>query len=217
MESKFLRTCLKKLSNDPSWTKISQEQRTLLWLSKSLRDTNQRSASGRCFGSCLTLGREAEKREIPLKLIRWKVLNDKDYADHWAVRFNETFTIDLTSVQFDKSGEVLQKVSAYPQNFSSMREYPFEIFSEIYQKEPDPQKFSSKTMWDFYKAMLFYDLRSVQQKKALMSTSIELMDRIKECIPLIVYSVNEWANGRLVSINNRVNLQIESVEKTLGI
>ena len=72
-------------------------------------------------------------------------------------------------------------------------------------------------MWDFYKAMLFYDLRSVQQKKALMSTSIELMDRIKECIPLIVYSVNEWANGRLVSINNRVNLQIESVEKTLGI
>ena len=185
----------------------------MLLLEKKLREPNHRNAVGRCFGASLAFASAAKHNGISGSLIRWTVLHDERFADHWAIRLNEHFAVDLTSIQFDSTGEILQKINSYPSNFVSPREYPFEIFSNLYTKAVDAHRFSAGIMWGFYKTMLRYDLKFAYQQGRLLRMPMLFIGRIKECLPLIANSLNEWAYRRLNTLHRRINEQKE-VKKT---
>jgi hypothetical protein len=207
MRARFLNKCFTRLSNTTGATQLSQDEKVLLHLAKKLREPNRRTAEGSCFGSCLAFASAAEEKGIRVSLMRWTVLNDARFADHWALRFNRNFAIDLTSVQFDANGEVLQEIVSYPANYSSLREYPFEIFSGLYGGALEVRRFPVRTMWGFYGTMLTYDLRCAYLQGRLLRLPILFIGRMKEGLPLVAQGLREWAHRRLDTLAARINQQ----------
>jgi hypothetical protein len=214
MDTKFLHKCWTRLSSTNGAVKLSPEETFMLLLAKKLREPNHCNAGGRCFSASLAFASAAKHKGILVSLIRWTVLHDEQFADHWAIRLNEHFAVDLTSIQFDTSGEVLQRISSYPPNFVSLREYPFEIFSNLYTREFNAYRFSARMMWGFYKTMLRYDLRCAYLQGRLLQMPALFIGRIKECFPLIARSLSEWVNRSLNTLHRRFNEQKEDAKTT---
>jgi len=91
------------------FVQFSDEEEFILRIAKKMRESGGYDSRGRCFGASLAFASVLRHLGFQASLIRWKVLYDNQFADHWAVRLNHDFAIDLTSLQFEAQGEVLQK------------------------------------------------------------------------------------------------------------
>lgn len=108
--------------------------RVLLVLARRYRIAQLKQARGRCFSTSLAFALEARRRGIDVDLLRWRVKDSEDFADHWAIRLDAERALDLSSVQFDPLGRPVQSLDAYPDNFTDRREYPASLFLDAYQK-----------------------------------------------------------------------------------
>jgi len=207
VETKFLLQCGKRLAGSQSAVRLSQDEATVLLLARKLRERDPRTAGGRCFGASLGFAGAAARKGIPVTLLRWTVLHDAHYSDHWAIRFNPQFAVDLTSVQFDAGGAILQRIDAYPPNYVAPRAYPFALFAASYAGSAPAQRFPARVMWRFYWAMLAYDLRRTYAQGRLLSLPWLCLTRVRECFPLIAHSLHEWAYRRLAALDARIRTQ----------
>ncbi len=178
------------------FVQFSDEEEFILRIAKKMRESGGYDSRGRCFGASLAFASVLRHLGFQASLIRWKVLYDNQFADHWAVRLNHDFAIDLTSLQFEAQGEVLQKIKSYPANFVSLREYPFEIFLDQFEIGRDAHCFSVKSMHSFYFAMFKYDLAQtfLEGRRAHI---VALTSRfVVEYFPLVLSGLNAWAMKR---------------------
>lgn len=112
----------------------TQQQRLLLRLAARHRLRSLVHARGRCFSASLDLALDAHKRGLAVTLLRWRVTGQDDFVDHWAVRFDPERALDLSSVQFDPAGRLLQPIRMYPAQFLDCREYPASLFLPTYAR-----------------------------------------------------------------------------------
>lgn len=112
----------------------TQQQRLLLRLAARHRQRSLVQARGRCFSASLDLALDAHKRGLAVTLLRWRVVGQDDFVDHWAVRFDDKQALDLSSVQFDPAGRLLQPIGLYPTQFVDRREYPASLFLPTYAR-----------------------------------------------------------------------------------
>ena len=112
----------------------TQQQRLLLRLAARHRLRSLVHARGRCLSASLDLALDAHKRGLAVSLLRWRVKASDDFVDHWALRFDEVQALDVSSVQFDPAGRLLQPISAYPPEFTDCREYPASLFLPAYAR-----------------------------------------------------------------------------------
>jgi len=112
----------------------TQPQRLLLRLAARHRLRSPVQARGRCFSASLDLALDAQKRGVSVTLLRWRVVGDDDFVDHWAVRFDDQQALDLSSVQFDPAGRLLQPMALYPEPFIDRRDYPASLFLPTYAR-----------------------------------------------------------------------------------
>ena len=96
-----------------------------------LRETDQVCAGGKCFAVSLSLALAAHAGGLEVKLLRWTVKNDSDYADHWAVQLPNGWILDATSAQFDRDASLLRRLHEYPDNFVDRCEFPVIKFIDI--------------------------------------------------------------------------------------
>lgn len=111
---------------------VTPQQRLLLRLAARHRLRSVVHARGRCFSVSLDLALDAHKRGLAVTLLRWRVVGEDDFVDHWAVRFDDAQALDLSSVQFDPAGRLLQPIGLYPEQFVERREYPASLFLPTY-------------------------------------------------------------------------------------
>ena len=104
-----------------------KDQQKLLWLAagKAIRSSNQ--AHGQCLMMSLQLAHSARDIE-GLSLLRWRVKNDPDFHEHWALRLSGDDAIDPTRVQVDGKRAVVKSIASYPATYFLAGEYPLEIF-----------------------------------------------------------------------------------------
>lgn len=170
-------------------------------------ELNYDKACGCCFDASLSFALELSQKGQQLVLIRWRVLHDLKFADHWAIKLNENFSVDLTSIQFDTAGEVLQKIESYPQNFVSRMEYPVEIFSTIKTRDSQSHRLSMSVMWTVHTATFGYDLRRTFLQGRFRLIPGLLGRTSRGYYKILVNGLSQWANGRYVVLSRRMSEQ----------
>ena len=109
--------------------------RRLVTLARSFRAARVADARGQCLARSLDLALAArEQFGLELELVRWTVVGDPDFLDHWAVRLDATRTIDPTRVQVDGRRTLVGEIDAYPARFQRPRSYPAALLASAYQR-----------------------------------------------------------------------------------
>jgi hypothetical protein len=183
--------------------KPTHDQVVLLHLARRMKVRNRRQAIGRCFGASFACAALAHKKGVRVLLIRWKVVNDKAYADHWAIRFSDDLAMDLTSAQFDSHAAVLRRLDAYPINFLEPMEYPFEIFLKLLGSKLDICQLTTRSMLGVYARLFFYDAAKFQDRKIKWNIGGAGLRFLKECLSLVGGELGRWARRRKVGIQER--------------
>lgn len=98
-----------------------------------LKDRNL--SHGLCFWACLVFAELAEEENIKINLVRWKVVGDRHFSEHWAVALNNDKVADFTRAQVDGRNTTIHKIDDYPPNYYSWRHYPADLFLEDFKKK----------------------------------------------------------------------------------
>lgn len=178
-------------------SKQSREHMAMLRLAKKLKIQNSGNVDGHCLYMSLLFAKAAKRQGVSVSLLRWTVLRDDQFADHWAVKFNDDFALDLTSIQFDPRGAILQKINAYPANFVHPMTYPATIFVDAQMPSADVRRFPIPTMWVLYKKIFKQDIQSAYKAKALHRLPRIGLQFVKHGLSLLLRGLNDWAFERL--------------------
>ncbi len=146
---------------------VSNKQQALLRLAGIFHQTAYGDAVGRCFAAALGLAQVARERGITVELIRWQVLGDRDFCDHWVVASDNGTVIDLTRVQVDGDAGLLHPISSYPDNYCNMRRYSalllLPLFEQLQVSDQDRMPFAF--MWQSGLALIRHDVRSAYRAR----------------------------------------------------
>jgi hypothetical protein len=178
-------------------SKQSREHMAMLRLAKKLKIQNNGNVDGHCLYMSLLFAKTAKRQGISVSLLRWTVLRDDQFADHWAVKFSDDVALDLTSIQFDPKGTILQKINAYPGNFVHPMTYPATIFADAQLPRGDLLRFPISTMWVLYKKIFKQDIRSAYKAKTLHRMPRIGLQFIKQGLSLLMRCLDDWAFERL--------------------
>jgi hypothetical protein len=104
-------------------------------LAKGFRICATDEAAGRCLAVSLDLGLAAHERlGLSTRLVKWRVIDDPRYLDHWAVMLDDERVIDLTRVQVDGNVRLVSRLSDYPSNYTEPRIYPAALLMHEYAR-----------------------------------------------------------------------------------
>ena len=97
----------------------------VLALARPLRATTLGAASGRCLVLSLHLAERVQATlGIDVELVRWRVVGDPQFRDHWAVWLDAQTVLDLTRIQVDGQIRLAGPADAYPKHYVELRRYP---------------------------------------------------------------------------------------------
>ena len=137
----------------------------LLQIAKPFHVTTYREAFGRCFAATLGIADSARRHGIKVELVRWQVVGDRDFCDHWVVACDDGTVIDPTRVQVDGRTDLLQPIAGYPRQFRNLRRYPAELLLPLYAQLADAQEphIPLRFMWRIGIALVRHDMRRARQ------------------------------------------------------
>ncbi|MDO8931720.1 MAG: hypothetical protein Q7U97_04940 [Rhodocyclaceae bacterium] len=92
-------------------------------------------AAGRCFWAALRFAWVADDHGHQVEVIRWRLANDPDYNDHWAVILQGNQVIDHTRAQVDGQAGIFWRTSQYPANYFAPRRYPASLLLTHFQRQ----------------------------------------------------------------------------------
>jgi hypothetical protein len=108
---------------------ISLHDQRLLRLARQHQITDAREARGRCLSASLSFAAAAQAQGLGIDLIRWDVVDDPAYLDHWALRLASGTVIDLTRVQVDGKSGINWTQADYPAAvYRHPQVYPSQLF-----------------------------------------------------------------------------------------
>jgi hypothetical protein len=159
----------------------SKELHQLLQLADGFHIPDPREAYGRCFAATLGLADLADQHGYALQLIRWQVLGDPDFCDHWAVLFKEKIVIDLTRVQVDGKTEVTHGLGTYPANYCRPRCYSPDVLLPNFRRLTDSRlaRLPFWFMWDCGVALARHDMRTALKSRKLWQFAIVIAEAVK--------------------------------------
>lgn len=135
----------------------------LVSLARAFQIREAAEAAGRCLGATLDVALEAQARlGLDVNLIRWRVVADPHYMDHWAILLDDGRVLDPTRVQVDGKRLLVGPAQDYPPHFVDARVYPASMLAGRYRKAhrcPDG-RLGSGFMWSCAVSLLAHDLRA---------------------------------------------------------
>lgn len=146
----LMTTTLQRLSSDQ-----------LASLTGPLKITRPDEAAGRCLSVSLAFALAALQRHgVNAELVKWRVVGDPCYTDHWAVKLNDRAVIDLTRVQVDGTSQAVCAIDSYPANFKDCRAYPASLLLNAYVAVPlqGESRLSNQFAWYCGTRLLQFDL-----------------------------------------------------------
>ena len=142
-------------------TDDSARRQTLVRLARRLQITERHIAAGLCLSISMELALAVcDQCGGDVRLVRWRVVDDPQFVDHWAVEFDADRVLDLTRVQVDGSKGLICPVAGYPANYVGRAAYPVSLFADAYlaQGGSRRRRLSDKFLWTCGAGRLGFDL-----------------------------------------------------------
>jgi hypothetical protein len=139
----------------------SFEKCPLTALAKRLCITSRDEAAGRCLSASLDLAVQARERHgLEVTLVKWRVLGDPHFVDHWAVLHDADTVLDLTRVQVDGRRQLVCALNSYPANFVNQRLYPASVVLADYvaSNPTKGSRLSNGFLWACGTALFRFDV-----------------------------------------------------------
>ena len=139
-------------------------------------------SSGLCFHAALTLGQQARRLGLEEKVafVRWRVHDDVNFLEHWALVLDRETVLDMTAVQVDGNPHPLRRFESYPANYLRPRQYPAAIVLSV-MKRPllDAERhFSRRLLWNLHRRLFRHDAAEALRRHSLPA----LVDAIDEVV-----------------------------------
>jgi hypothetical protein len=138
---------------------------------RPLRMMRKDEAAGRCLSASLDLADQAQRKHgAALQLVKWRVVGDPDYVDHWAVLRSNDSVWDLTRVQVDGLRELVHGLGSYPANFQRQQVVPAALFLDAYRAATThsiSSRLPSRFLWHCGVSLLRYGLEQAWQQRCL--------------------------------------------------
>jgi hypothetical protein len=106
-------------------------RKTLIAAAEHQRIRSPDAAAGMCLTASVEFALAASKL-VSLQLVRWRVVQDPAYCEHWALLLNEDEVLDLTHVQVDGDDWPVHALRTYPTHYRDPRLYPCELLTELF-------------------------------------------------------------------------------------
>ncbi len=143
----------------------SDQQLVMLRLAEKYKVQLASDATGRSLSKSLAFARSVKSRGFDVTLIRWTMLRDEKFSDHWAIKLDNEFALDLTSIQFDTEGAVLQRIKGYPANYVYPTQYPSKLFADLEIVWVEKHRVPLPIMWQMLVQMVKRGLNKILYTK----------------------------------------------------
>lgn len=151
-------------------------RRKLIALAQSFEISRADEAAGRCLSVSLDFAlavRERFGKEVDL--VKWRVVGDPSFVDHWAVRLDDDTVIDLSHVQVDGRRRLVGPVTDYPVSYQAPRDYPSAMLLDAYAATLTTRevRLTNQFLWTCGTRLLAHDLaRAWGGRDAVLALSV---------------------------------------------
>jgi hypothetical protein len=156
---------------------LSIAPQRLVALARPFQVKGAGSAIGRCLSISLDVAVEAQRRlGLDVKLVKWRVVNDPNFVDHWAVMLDDERVIDVTRVQVDGKNTLVCGINDYPANFRNRRVYPAHLLTSVYQvsSPSSSARLSDHFLWRCGTRLFAFDLAAALRERHLATFAATL-------------------------------------------
>ena len=180
----------------------------VLALARPLRATSLAVATGRCLVLSLQLAEHAQASlGIDLELVRWRVVGDPQFRDHWAVWLDDQTVVDPTRVQIDGRTQLAGPASAYPNNFIGLRRYPASLLLQDLQGATHTCPsgvFPCRHLRGFARRILRHDLQRAWSQRQPRAGASALLDFLQFSLWLTLRELRSSLRQRAELLSKRL-------------
>ena len=154
-----------------------QPIQTFTSLARKFQILSKDEAAGRCLSVSLEFALAAQRQlDVDVELVKWRVKDDPDYVDHWAVLLDSDNVVDLTRVQVDGSTKMVCRIGDYPTNYVNRRVYPASLLGPAYpaRRAPGAARLSNTFLWRCGTQLLRHDLAAALRGRDPRSARVAL-------------------------------------------
>jgi hypothetical protein len=181
----------------------------VLALARPLRAASRAEASGRCLVLSLQLAeqvRAASGKDV--ELVRWRVLDDPHFRDHWAVWLDEQTVVDPTRVQVDGLTDLAFAADSYPANYVDIHRYPAAMlladFDAVLHDAPG-DVMPRRCLQAFARHILLHDLREAWARHSARAALAALRDYGDYIWWLNLRDLRVWLKRRAQTLSQRLD------------
>ena len=189
---------------------MPSSHQSLLKFARKHRYASARESHGVCFHAALLIGAHAQELglEDRVRFLHWRVRDDANFREHWALSFRQSHVLDLTASQVDGNANPLRKMDSYPPNFGAPRDYPLALIlhhGASALQAPAGARISAALIWRVQRSMVAYDLRRGPMPWAIYPLFIAAAKLAETLLVLSLQGVSDWATGRSVTLKSRLS------------
>ena len=127
-------------------------------------------ARGHCLDATVELGREALRLGFSQRVafVRWHVLDDPEFMEHWALALDDGRVIDPTAAQVDGDPRALRRMDEYPVNYVSPRHYPVDGMVPLLEtlESAHGLRYSRRQLWLLHRWLFRHDIRAAVRARS---------------------------------------------------
>ncbi len=164
-------------------------------------------ARGRCLDATVELGREALRLGVSQRVafVRWHVVNDPEFMEHWALALDDGRVIDPTAAQVDGDPRALRRMDEYPANYLSPRHYPVDGLVPLMEAQGPAHglRYSRRQMWFLHRWLFRHDTRAAVRARSARDLADAGRALMRSAFMLAVDAALERAVNRAARLQAR--------------
>lgn len=159
---------------------------------------------GLCLQATLAIAEEARRLNLGRRVgfVRWSVLRDMAFLEHWALVLDGTRVLDMTAVQVDGNADPLRRLASYPANYVRPRQYPATVVLDVMEHHVSGtgRNFSRRLLWTLHLALFRHDAGRASQARSLLALIDCIAELLRRGVTLCMSYVLDRAIARLSTI-----------------
>lgn len=186
----------------------SESTRRLVLLAERLQLTTAEEAAGHCLSVSLDFALAARQfYGLESRLVKWTVVGDRHYVDHWAVLLDDEHVLDMTHVQVDGRNTLVASIDSYPAHFRMARTYPAELLTDAYieSQEHGTGRFTSRFLWTCGARLFAHDLQAAFVSRELSNFGMALRQGAQFLGLFLMGCMTRWLEARARRLMRRLH------------
>jgi len=180
----------------------------LLSLAERMQLTTREEAAGHCLSVSLDFALAARQfYGEESRLIKWTVVGDPHYVDHWAVLLDDERVLDMTHVQVDGRRRLVSRIDSYPSNFCNARVYPAELLTGAYMESQGHEtgRFTNRFIWTCGARLFRHDVTAALAAHHLHGLRVALGEGWRFLRLFLLGCMRRWLERRARQLVSRLH------------